>query len=375
MDQMQNVYIFIDESGTVDLPNDNTLDYYVIVAIIIPENDLEEYKTKSKEIINKYSKGGELKSSHLSNKKGRRFEILLDIKNNRFPFYCLAINKSVIFKESGLRFKQTSYKYLHKLFYQRIRKSFFSMNVIIDNYGTDEFMAGFIKYINSDENLFTKIEYRKCKDEPILQISDIIAGTLRRIFMKEDPKELLAALNYPNIPIEEWPPSTLWYQEESNDLSKYDDLIRNYSLSQARTFLQSIDPCDDIELLSQSLTLRFLLQKFYIDPTKYIFRNEIIEYLKDEGIEISEQVLSTTILAKLRDEGLLLASTDKGIKIPYNTYDIKEWIDRSESQIVPYIKRIERVSYSLLLATNNEYDIVKSNNNSELMKYLLKLFL
>ena len=48
------------------------------------------------------------------------------------------------------------------------------------------------------------------------------------------------------------------------------------------------------------------------------------------------------------------------IKIPYSYNDILDWITRVDSQIVPYLKRVEFIRDELLLASKNEFDIINS---------------
>ena len=359
--------IFVDESGNLALPNDDSLSYYTINAIYFNKNDLGYYKNKAQDIVKKYTGNGELKSKNIGNNFKRRESILKDISSVKFPFYCLVIDKSRIFKDSGLRFKTSSYKYLHRMFYERIKRTFYNIDLISDPYGTSEFMKSFVNYIKSQGNLFENIIFKPSQEEPLLQISDVIAGSIRRVYMGQDPINSLEILGYPSLAIEEWPPNVRKFSEYIPDEeNEFNILIREIALRRARDFIEKNIDTDDLDLRTQAEVVRFLLIKFYEDPTQYVYRNEIENYLKSISIECNYR----TILSKLRDNNVIICSSEKGVKIPFDSNDISQWIHRANSQIVPYLKRISKVQMDLLIASHSKYNIVNKEEYPELSKLL-----
>lgn len=363
-----NQIIFVDESGDLILPKEDNKSYYTINAIFFEQNDLDHFSGLANEIVSRHAGTGELKSSNIGNNVSRRKEVLSEIAEANFPFYCLIIDKQRIFRDSGLRYKQVSYKYLHRMFFERIKRSFFNIDLISDPYGHSEFMDSFIRYIQTNGNLFEQIQFIPSPDEPLLQISDVIAGSIRRVYLEQDPVEILKILGYPSIPIEEWPPNISKFSEygEDNSSNKYDVLVRKMSLKAAREFVENNIDHSDTELRSQAEVVRFLLIKFYEDPTQFVHRYEIERYFNSTGISINHR----TILSKLRDNNVIICSTEKGVKIPYNSEDIFQWVQRASSQVVPYLKRVNQVRTDLLIGSQNEYDIVNPDYFPELSEFL-----
>jgi len=345
--------IYVDESGDLILPSEDSISYYTINAIYFDQKDLDKYRDLANEIVKKHAGTGELKSSNIGNKISRREKVLTDIATANFPFYCLVIDKQRIFKDSGLRYKQVSYKYLHRMFYERIKRNFYNIDLISDPYGNSEFMKSFIKYIQSNGNLFEQIQFIPSPKEPLLQISDVVAGSIRRVYLEQVPVNILEIIGYPSVPIEEWPPNVRKFSEFEGiyEYKKYDSLIRKMSLNAARKFVENYIDHPEIELRSQAEVVRFLLIKFYEDPTQFVHRYEIENYLNSISISINHR----TILSKLRDNNVIICSTEKGVKIPFNSEDIYQWVQRASSQLVPYLKRVNQVRTDILIGSQNNY--------------------
>lgn len=370
-------YIFVDESGDTTLtePSTDFLSFYVIATIMVEPNNLKLCEGKAKEIVFMHAGSGELKSSSIGSNIQRRRQILKNIAESGFQYYCLVIDKDKILRESGLRYRPVFYKFLHRIFYSRIQQSYLGLNVTADRHGESRFMKSFENYIYSFSNLFNKFQFRPSKEIPLLQIADVIAGSIRRIYRGDDPSELLDILNYPSFSLEEWPPSfNRFVQPTSNTSSEKNNvLIRQIALNCAKEFIESNLSSLDKTTQLQAEAINYLLRKYFEDSHQYIFRAEIADYLSNiSGENISEHVLSTQILAPARDAGVIIASTDRGVKIPYDSNDFREWINRVNSQIVPYLKRLEKARNTILIASNNQFDIVSLSLFPDLFKYIKK---
>jgi len=364
-----NKIIFVDESGDTVLPdNDEHPSIYTIVAILVDSDEIDDFRGHAKSIVESNAGSGELKSSNIGNNLRRRQKILSAIADANFSFYCLVVDKQQILKDSGLQYKPSSYKFLHRMFYSRLRRSLPSMDVISDPYGRTEFMQSFIKYITANGNLFDTLEFISSPEEPLLQIADVVAGSIRRVYQNEDPVDNLTILGYPQIPIEEWPPNIIRYSDFPDDTEeqKFNSLIRRIALNVARDFVQDHIDDDDPELRGLAEAARFLLYNYHLDPTKYVFKYRILKHLKEIGVRNNPR----SILSKLRDNDLIICSTERGVKIPYDSQDIRMWVDRVNSQVVPYLKRLEKARNDFLIASDNEYDIVNKDIYSDLAKYI-----
>ena len=353
-----NRIIFVDESGDTNLPqSDIQPSFYTITAILIDGNKIDEYQNLAKKIVDSNASPGELKSSNIGTNLKRRQRILKEIYTSGFPFYTLVIDKRQIFKDSGLRYRPSFYKFLHRMFYSRLRKSLLSMEVIADFYGRTEFMQSFIDYIGTNGNLFDTIQFAPSSQEALLQIADVIAGSIRRVYEGEDPLDNLTILGYPALPIEEWPPNVAKFSEFSGDFeeARFDSLVRKVAVGVARDFVQKNIENTDQEMRGLAEVARFLLYNYHIDPTKYVLKKHIFKHLREVDIRINLRV----ILSKLRDHDLIICSTEKGVKIPYDSKDIHYWVDRVNSQVVPYLHRLELCRRHFLMVTKGELDIVE----------------
>lgn len=107
------------------------------------------------------------------------------------------------------------------------------------------------------------------------------------------------------------------------------------------------------------------------DPQEYVYRAELASHIREyTGVPMTDQTLSQSILAPVRDAGLLISSTDKGVKIPARVRDLREWIDRATGQIVPYLRRVEKARTTILLESQNKHDIVDPESYPALSRYL-----
>lgn len=366
----ENQIIIVDESGDATLPIDHTTrSIYTIAAILIDGDHIDQFRESAKRIVQTHAQTGELKSSNIAQNISRRHRILSEIAEAKFSFYCLVVDKQQIAKDSGLRYKPSFYKFLHKMFYSRIHQALLGMDIISDPFGSTEFMDSFINYLRSKGGLFVNINFTPSSKEPLLQIADVVAGSIRRVYENLDSIESLQLLGYPKIPIEEWPPNIVRFSDfpASTEKDKFDGLIRQIALNVARDFVQKHIDDADSEMQGLAEGARFLLYNYHVDPTQYVLKYKLIKHLKEIGVRNSPRAL----LSKLRDHDLIICATERGVKLPFNSKDIHLWIDRVNSQVVPYLKRLEKARNDILIASKNDYDILNQDIFPDLANYLL----
>jgi hypothetical protein len=368
-------HIFVDESGDPTLPeyNPEIPSIYVITATMVESNRLEYNERNANELVQKHAGAGELKSSSIGSNVERRKIILSDIVASGLQYYCFAVDKARIRRESGLRFRRSFYKFLHSIFYNRIREACIELNITADIHGDSDFMEGFKKYILDFNYLFNRFQFLPSKDVPLLQITDVIAGSIRRIFLGNDPNELLDILNYPNFPLDMWPPNfdPRIQAADSRTTNVNDILIRRAAINSAKEFIENHLLSNDESKQLQGRAIEYLLRKYIEDHYQYIYRGEVANYLsKLSGHEINAQYVTTNIIASARDEGVIIVSTENGYKIPHCYEDCLKWTEHVESQAIPYLQRLEKARNKLLVATNNQFDIVNQNSFPVLYKYL-----
>ncbi len=333
--------IFIDESGGTTI---NSLErFYVITAIII-EDHLEDAISK---IVSEYwsslSSKNPVKSSSVGKNVRRRKKILSHINRimNRYHFnyYCMIIDKSSIPINSPLNYKEVFYKNPHRQFYSKLLQNLYEYDVVIDQYGDELFMENSTKYFERELDCFKSHIFDSVENYSILHLSDFIAGSYRRCFEGKDNKDAIEIIGFPDIPFSVWPPVFLSkYQLSGN--KEIDEQIASITLEAIQDFIENNSEIESESIQQQLIVLNHLLYEFYKNPNHSVFRNQIVEVLADNGFYISEQTLSNSILSTLRSKGIILMSTDSGVKIPVNIGDINEWLHRAESQTIPYLKKV-----------------------------------
>ena len=365
-------YVFVDESGSTHIPDtpDIDHDYYVIAGLLIPSAELPTSIASAQEIVFRHAGSGELKSSNIGNNSDRRKRILQEMGDANFRYYCLVVDKNRIWRDSGLRWKPSFYKFLHRMFYSRIKEAFMEMQIIADQYGRSEFMDSFKTYIGQMGSLFETFTFQPSHTTPLLQLADIVAGSVRRVYSGEDQADIFAVTGNRKIPIEEWPPKEAW-DEKPPEKSQYDEAIRGIALRAVREYIEKNLGSDKEDDLLRAQAFRYLLFRFEEDPQKYVFRHEIVLHLRAvTKTELSEQTLTTKIIADARDSDVIIASTDAGIKIPYDALDLNNWMARTESQVAPYLRRVDKARKLIWIASNQQHDIVNENSFPWLFKYL-----
>lgn len=367
-------YVFVDEAGTVVLGGDGSKpDIYVVTGVHMPSVEIAAAEEKARRITRTHAKDGELKSSKIANNLNRRAKVLQDIARAGFCSYSLVIDKRKISIDSGLRWKPSSYKYLHRMFVSSVSSAFQSLDITADKFGSIEFMKSVEDYLRKRGELFDRLSYLPSKDSPLLQVADVIAGTIRRVFEGNDPTELLTYLGYPSMPIEVWPPVATGSASTPacGTNEKSEDAVRSLAVRQARRFVEDNLDSSDLDDRVRAEAIRFLLRRLYEDPTEYVYRDEVVSHVKSvTGVALTVSALTTSVLADARDDGVIIASTDRGVKIPYSIADLAAWVKRVEAQTVPYLQRLGSARRLILTATHSSLDIVTNAEFPVLAHYL-----
>lgn len=378
-------FAFVDEYGDPRLATEepSASTHFIITAIIVDARALDAVRNAADGIRARHFQKGEMKSSLVKSDDNRRARILQDLVPLDFHFYSLAVDKSELRKDGGLAYKTSFLKFIHGALYNTLYRRFPNLAVIADEYGRPEFMQGFIRYVKDNKipDLFrnSDFHFHPSKTEPLLQVADFLTGTLARVF---DPKKLspqanrfLEILEPKTLRIEEWPPTPRVIRPDIFDKSDspHDYTIRNYCLNQAAHFFADHKAPKADEVQYQVEALKHLLYVFrFINSQKYVATVELLAALTDAGLPpIDTHSLRTNVIAKLRDAGVILASSQQGYKIPYGISDIRDFVEHGERIVVPMLNRIQTAREHILTMTKKEVDIL-SGDKYEKLRELLK---
>ena len=369
---------FIDEFGNngLDFHSEGVSTHFIVTAIIIAKNQLVTIEPIVDKVRSKHFQNGEMKSSKLKSNDLRRLKVLNDLNEVDYHIFSVVIDKRELQSE-GFNFKGSFYKFLHALVDRELFSVFPDILVVADEHGGKGFKEGFIKYIKKNHipDLFNQSEFRfsNSKSDLMVQLADVITGTLARCYetrkISENRSKFRATLKGKITEIRFWPPDyrPLAYNPEK-DFENYDSTIANLGINLAQQKLDQKKKSNIPFEVDQCTCLKYLLFHFKnISPESYISTNELIKQIEQfRNSNISEHYFRSKIIAKLRDNGVLISSSNKGYKLPSSKHDLFDFVNHSNSYIQPMIDRLIKCRNKVKLATKNKLDIL----DQEEFKYL-----
>jgi Protein of unknown function (DUF3800) len=359
------IHVFIDESGSPVLSDQS---YYVITAVICTDSNYDNCIAGLNDIKTKNKIGDELKSSKIGSDAARRVKILKEIASLKFSTVTIAINKSTLNKDSGLRFKTSMYKYCQRKLFNHIYKYLDSVTVVCDSYGSSEFMKSFEKYLdrNFQARVFSDKEFKYSTPiiEQMLQVSDFIGGSIRRSLQGDDDGTSIDVIKEKLLHLEVWPISES--KNKSQSLSDgIDQAIAGHAFKFALEFIEN----EKDNVLKECYS--YLTFDRYGDG-EFVFGDEILRHLKENHLvdqERDRDWLMQEVIAPLRDKGALIVSSRDGYKIPESRDDVKRFAEFVQGKTDPYLDRYQKIRKNLFLGTGMQYDLL---DDSPLLKKYIK---
>jgi hypothetical protein len=374
-------HVFIDESGdpSLETSKDGVTRHYCICAVFATNETVADQSQQAEEIRKKYFQTGEMKSSQVGSNLRRRLDVLGAISSLNVGVYCLVVDKALLNKDSGLKYKKSFIKYTHGWLLRPIFRSFSSVSVTADRHGCQKFMEGFIAYVQHNQvpSLFSGVHYRfeESALTPLLQVADFVGGSIR-IAAGSDADSyaaILAAVRPLIMRLEDWPIRRIYRGTASAPASTtHDEIIQDYALRQASRFITENYSDKDPDVMLQVETLNYLLRQFtVIDSQHYTSTDELLSVLADlEPAPISPYRFRTKVIARLRDEGVIIASSPKGYKIPGTLADMHDFVSHANLIITPMVKRLALARSAISMATDRACDIVDASEYEDLRRIL-----
>lgn len=302
-----------------------------------------------------------------------------------FNIYYLVVDKRKIYEQSGLRIKTSFYKFLNQMAYNALQKSFQKLTIVADETGSNEFMQSFSEYIkdhNPALSLFDEFNFRFNKSEHgvLVQLADIMSGCLAFCY-DENKKSKAEGSNYKTylgkkiIGIQEFPrdPVTFRVEDQINFDSRDDATVANLCLRKALAFKQEFKNKDaDENSKMQIAVLDYLLFRFMNNSVRrYISTQELQNDLERKGFErLSTQSFRNRIIAKLRDHGVIIASSNKGYKLPSKKSEVEDFIKKTQGIIEPMLHRLKLCYNAIRLGSNGTIFMLDDPEYSTLKKLI-----
>lgn len=368
---MDRQLAFLDEFGSFgySFDEDGVTTHFIVTAIIINQKDLPRIEAELEQVRSRNFQTGEIKSSNVGNNHNRRKRILSELNRIDFYIYSFVIDKRKL-HSTGLQYRDSFYKFLTGLVEKKLFLAYPQLKLTADNIGDKEFMDGFVRYVKKNHipDLFNYSEFGfiDSKSSLLIQLADFITGSIARAFdqtvFTDQGEVFIRIIRNRIIDIIEWPRDIepyIYNFDIERQRVELDSIISEQAIILAKSFIRKNHKSKDNEIIDQVNTLKFLLFYFrYVSYSKYVSTFELTKNVeKLTSRKVSEQYFRSRIIAKLRDSGLLIASSSKGYKLPANRNDLFDFINHSNQIIKPLLERMDKCRKHIKLATKNELDL------------------
>lgn len=381
---MEQIFAFVDESGNhnLDTSKGGSSNYFIVCSVIISEPNLSACYEQAEAIRLHNFQKGEIKSSGIKAKDfDRRLRILDQLCQLPLKLYMVVVDKNRLVQDGGLQYKKSFIKYLNGLLYKRLFQNYENLKVLADEHGTPEFQDSLKEYITSRyaDDLFKDalFETKSSQEDVLIQVADFFAGTIAQIYEEKTSIEVAikykAAVKGLLLGILEWPPKLQSLIPPPMSESDYADYkVYQQALKQADNFTQKVGDTSDEDERLQLCILNFLRFKSeFAGSREYISTEELKDHLYSIGFrDHSDQKIRSSGIAKLRDRDVIIASGPKGYKIPQTRADLTSFLLLASSQIIPFLDRIKKARDVYMLASQGEYDILKSVDLPDLVRLI-----
>ncbi len=371
---------FADEFGNNSFDFGIQGTHFIIATVICKNKNLTKLYSDIEAIRKKHNfQSGEMKSSGVGKNHSRRKRILEDIAKLDISIYAVIVDKRLL-SGRGFGIKKTFYKYLNNLLYKELYRTFSSLELYVDEHGGNDFMLEFKKYVEKhhERNLFSGSEFiiQNSQQSYYIQLADFVAGTLGYIFdelKKSEHSESFEKIIKPKISSLNFFPREISFNEllETNVDETFDPKIAEVCFNRIQSFIENESGTDQQKVDQINfLKLLLLYQRAYA-KNRYVSTKEIFNHLNQSRHEnLKEEYFRTKIVGNLRDQGVLIASSRFGYKIPSCSKDLDNFINHGKRIVLPMLNRIKEARETIKLATNNELDIL----DKEIFNELKELF-
>lgn len=359
---------FLDESGSFgfDFDSEGVLPFYVVCAVVVKNTSIDAINDCIDEIRAALFGGSEMKSSRIGANHPRRAKVLVELLQLDFQTILLIADKKAFIRDSPLtEYRQSFIKFLHQKLYSSMYSVYPKLKIVEDEYGSSEFQKGYREYVinhRPEINIFGDYDFDfvDSKKSNIVQIADIIAGSVMQHLIDPSAPDALKIFRGKIVDIVNFPNSYQIYVPDDNGEKKYDAAIYMLATKCASDYLENNknDPSPEIRLRVHFLRYLLFNARMYTE-SRYIYADEIVnELTRVIGSRVSKDYLYRRIIAPLRDEGIIIASSSHGYKIPKSLKDIATYVSQTTTVVGPMLSRIEKCRTQILKQTDGELDII-----------------
>ncbi len=371
---------FIDETGNFgfDFSKIGTSTHFIVTSIIIHPQKIDLINQKLDQIRKNYFSGGEIKSSSIGSDYVRRINILKEIKDLDFLVLSYIIDKRKIKRDSGLSFKKSFFKYCNSLLHDELRNHYKDLDIFSDQHGNKDFMQEFKAHFYKRQTSFLntyQFSFVDSKENNCVQLADFIGGTIALKYKKNIVEKYSVFLNFIedkilevlNFPID----YSNYMEEKIVKTDKYNEMIARHCINTSLKYIKNNRNSENIEEEDRILILNYLLFKLQTsNPNGYVYSSDLIKHIKKiNKRSYTKHQFSSKLIAKLRDSGVVLSSSNKGYKIPINLEEVNSYTNQTMQIVDPMLARLRKCRKIIKSATDNQIDILESDQYRPIMDY------
>jgi len=370
---------FIDECGSYgfNFEKAGTSSHYIVCAAVINNQNIPELEQKISTIKEKYFGSQEMKSSSIGSNHQRRAKVLTELLLLDFQLIILIADKRAFYENSPLRdYKPTFVKFLHQKLYDAMYCAYPKLKIVEDEYGSSEFQQGFRKYVcdhRPAENLFNEydFDYIDSKRSNLVQISDIVAGSVMQHITDSTAPDALRIFRSRIVDVVNFPEIFKPYTISSDGNLGFDEAIYQLAYKCATDYIEKNKGIESDEIRLRILFLRILLYNVQIcNSTQFVYSGELVQHLSQiSEKKVTKDFLYRRIIAPLRDEGVIIASSVHGYKIPTSVEDIRTYINQTVTVVGPMLSRIGKCRELIQKQTDRKLDILGDTSLSGYQRY------
>ena len=359
---------YIDECGSYgfDFEKDGTSSHYIVCATIVNNKDIPELAQKVSILRENYFGKKEMKSSSIGSNHLRRAKVLTGLLQLDFQLIILIADKQAFYKNSPLRdYKSTFVKFLHQKLYDSMYCAYPKLKIVEDEYGGSEFQQGFRKYVcehRPAENLFNEydFDYIDSKRSNLVQIADIVAGSIMQHIINSAAPDTLKIFKSRIVGVVNFPEVFKPYSVSLGENSEFDEAVYQLAYKCATDYIEKNKDTESDETRLRVLFLRFLLYNVQIcNSAQFVYSGELIQHLSQVSErKVTKDFLYRRIIAPLRDDGVIIASSVHGYKIPTSVEDIRTYINQTVTVVGPMLSRIGKCRELIKKQTDSKLDIL-----------------
>lgn len=361
---------YIDECGSFgfDFSTEGASKYYILCAVIAEDRYLPQLHEEVEEIkkSNGFAKT-EMKSCKIGDDVNRRNRVISQILPLDFRIVLMIADKQEFVRGTALtEHKKAFIKQMHKRLYDLLYHVYPKLKIIEDEVGTTEFQESFKQYVRENRPRHTLLneydfDYCDSRDELLVQLADIIGGSINRALIDDTCPNYLEMLRSKIVIDDRFPhPRDPYFGTSSPDDERFDQAIYALAVKCALDYIEKYREDESPDRQAQLCFLRHLLFEVQnVDPFSYVRTDRILAVLRSNSQQrITKSYLYRQVVAVLSDEGVIIASSPIGYKIPVSVDDIIEYLNQTHAVVAPMLSRIGMCRRLIRQQTGNSLDIL-----------------